>query len=267
MDVVKKIEALTVDDSDRPLNAVIIANCGELIFKKKDPAPTKNTFMEARRGQPRPRSRSRERKEDDEGSHRHRRKHSKSRKKNHSRSRNKDPKEAVKVAAKDTDDTQGKGPEENPATESNRGRSLERRGAGPTETSIPEEPEEPILSPPPKRVASRSRSRHRHRRRQYHSGSKSPERKRHRRGKSRSRSRRGHRENTHDYTRDEEAEERIRKEEDEREMGRFTKMEAEAGKSRSGAESREPAVKFKGRGSMKYREKKNWWGGGEGRLM
>ncbi|KAL0640384.1 hypothetical protein Q9L58_000666 [Maublancomyces gigas] len=263
IDVVKKIEALSVDESDRPFDAVIVANCGELVFKKKEPAPTKNTLVEARRGQPRPHSRSRDRKKDDEGSHRHRRKHSKSRDKSDGKSRDKEPKDATK----DTNDTQENEPED-PAVEGSRGRSLGSRGAGPMDTSIPEEPEDSVLSLPPKRAASRSRSRHRHRRRQHHSGSKSPERKRHRRGKSRSRSRRGHRERTHDYTRDEEAEERIKKEEDEREMGRFSRMEAEAGKSGDGAESKEPEVKFKGRGSMKYREKKSWgWGGGGGRLM
>lgn len=254
MDIVKKVEALTVDSSDRPLDAVVIANCGELVFRKKETAPTRDS-AETRRG-PRTRSRSREKRKDDDGSRRHHRRHSRSRDKSHSTSRNKDP--------KDADDIQDKGPK----SEGARGRSLETRGADLRDTSIPEEPETPILSPPPKRVASRSRSRHRHRRRQYYSGSRSPERKRYRRGKSRSRSRRGHREKVHDYTRDEEAEERIRKEEDEREMGRFARMEEEAGKSRDGAESREPEVKFKGRGSMKYREKKSWgWGGGEGRLM
>lgn len=111
---------------------------------------------------------------------------------------------------------------------------------------ILEEPEETPKRAPER---SRSRSKQRHRRRRHHPGSRSPERRRRRRERER------------DYTREEEAEERIRREEEAREGGRFARMDEERGGG-------EPEVKFKGRGSMKYREKKSWgWSGGEGRLV
>ncbi|RPB17637.1 hypothetical protein P167DRAFT_601446 [Morchella conica CCBAS932] len=252
MDVVKKIEDLKVDDSDRPLEDVIIASSGELVFKKRDPVPVPaaretRKELEVRSS---PRSRSRERGKGDEhrgeeSSRYHRRKRSRDGKSRYRKSRSRSrPRgaETETLAA--------------PVEDISRGRSRERRGAGPADanTTIMEEPEDSISSPlQPKRVPSRSRSRHRHRRRRYHSGSRSPSRRRHRR----------HREKAYEYTRDEEAEERIRREENEREMERFARMDDDRGVGRSG----EPEVKFKGRGSMKYREKKNWgYGGGEGRL-
>ncbi|KAI5850336.1 cyclophilin-like domain-containing protein [Morchella snyderi] len=217
MDVAKKIEELKVDDSDRPLEDVIIANSGELVFKRRDtvPVPAARETRKELEVRSSPRSRSRERgkrdeRRGDESVQHHRRKRSRDGKSRYRKSRS---------------------------------RSRPRG-----------EQEDSISSPlQPKRVPSRSRSRHRHRRRRYHSGSRSPSRRRHRR----------HREKAYEYTRDEEAEERIRREENEREMERFARMDGDRGVGRSG----EPEVKFKGRGSMKYREKKNWgYGGGEGRL-
>lgn len=250
MDIVKRIEELKVNDSDRPLEDVIIANSGELMFKKKDPI-TVPAALETRKeleARSSPSSQSRERRKrhehrGEEPSRHQRRKRSRGGKstyrKSLSRSRSRGAKGLVA-----------------PAEDISRGRSRDRRGAGAADANatIMEEPEGSISSPlQPKRVPSRSRSRHRHRRRRYHSGSRSPSRRRYR----------GHKEKVYEYTRDEEAEERIRREENEREMERYARMGDDRGAGRGG----EPEVKFKGRGSMKYREKKNWgYGGGEGRL-
>ncbi|KAI5858611.1 cyclophilin-like domain-containing protein [Tricharina praecox] len=130
-------------------------------------------------------------------------------------------------------------------------------------------PESPQLKshhqpPPPRRPRSRSPSQRRHRRHRDHHHrrrSRSP-----RRHHSRSRSPRRHKRHRDDdeeeYTRDDpDAEERILREEREREGRRWDNMP-----SNSAAD--EPEVKFKGRGTMRYRERKRWGGAGDsyGRL-
>jgi len=113
--------------------------------------------------------------------------------------------------------------------------------------------------------ADRSRSRRRHRRHDQRSHSRRGRRhrsesrshRRHSRSPPRYRDRSRRRRPRHeDDFYDPYEEERIRREETERDAGRF-----------EGETPAENGVKFKGRGSMKYREKKSWgYGGGYGRL-
>lgn len=119
-------------------------------------------------------------------------------------------------------------------------------------------------------AGDRDRSeRRRHRRHRSRSPGRGADARGERRHRDRSRDRdhrrhdrreREHRHEDVDYVRDDQdAEERIRREEQEREAARGYDDDADVAEKRGN-------VTFKGRGSMKYRENKGWGSGGGGRL-
>lgn len=253
MDIVKRIESLEVGENDKPLQGATIVDCGEIKCRDNEPG-FPSVKREERRGRKRSRSRGR----------------SKSRQQRVGDSENSGDKDRALAKGK--------------ASSKGRDRSSKHHVVKPSDSGEGEGDREMSgATPPPiqpitgKRSHSRNRSRSRsrqQRRRRRHSESQSPPRRRHRRHRTRSLSRGGYRRRDPEYSRDDQDEERIRREEREREMSRFVEDpltnnqhgNRELGDGRNSyVDSGE--VKFKGRGSMKYREKRSWGGGGrDGRL-
>ncbi|KAK6340743.1 hypothetical protein TWF696_009067 [Orbilia brochopaga] len=267
MQFIKQIETVKVDSSDKPTLDVIIANCGELEFRRAA-APMKTKAPVDTRSRDRKRLRSR----------------SRSRDRSRSRSRSRSASDTSRHGGnKDRDTERDRSRTRSRSPRGKSDRHKRRRDARPSRrhhrSRSPHNDNQSKASTSPQvtRGTSRSRSpgesaspvdqrrdwhssRHHHRSRRAYSRSRS-------RSHDRYRSRREY----DDY--DSEEERRVQREEEEREsVRRQQQQQQEQHYQRS---NRSPPrrydryvvddsgqeVKFKGRGSMKYREKGGWGGG------
>ncbi|KAF8539304.1 cyclophilin-like domain-containing protein [Trichophaea hybrida] len=217
--VVKQIGEVNVNARDRPLQDVIIAECGEVEFRGKKYV-FGSEWDDAEEGVAEKR----------QGGH----------KDPHSGQPGGPGGGAAETRSRGTSSVAPDHDAPTDADDAPRGRSR---------TPVPTDPLSPIKSKTKSPEQRRHRHHHHHRRRRSRSPlrhhSRSP-----RRYRNRSRSR--HRRHHYNYTRDDpQAEERILREERERESQRKWEPIPDSGE-----------VKFKGRGTMRYRERKQWGGGG-----
>ncbi|KAK6529670.1 hypothetical protein TWF281_008833 [Arthrobotrys megalospora] len=254
---VKEIEKVRVDSSDKPVVDVIISNCGELEFRRAPvkAAAARTTDTKSSRDRKRPRSQSRSR------SRSISRSRSGSRTRDGHRSRTRSPRVKSDRHRRQDRDRDSRRSGRRHRDRVDRSRSPQRPGdasireiaVSPPQaqdvrsTSRSKSPEKPI-SPTEQRDSRPSRHHHKSSRRSY-SRSRSRSRNRHRRGR--------------DYDDDDfdsEEERRIQREEDERESNRRPYRSPSWRDDRYSADSAQSEVKFKGRGSMKFREKGGYGG-------
>ena len=218
MDVVREIGTVPVDAADRPCEDVLVVNCGEIEFPGRRRSGAKDGGAH-------------------EGHERAHRKHSRSRSRERSprRSKGRGPGRTSEIGEASDNITPQQATDANDLPQ--RGRSIEK-------SMSPEQPRD------------RDRDHHHHHRshRSHRHRSRSP--------RNRSRSPRRHHHRRHDgYNRDDdpEAEERIAREERIREAPRQWRDESPLGTPLSAPPPpAEGEVKFKGRGAMRYRERKRW---------
>ncbi|KAI5788339.1 cyclophilin-like domain-containing protein [Geopyxis carbonaria] len=241
METVARIAELEVDAADRPRLEVRIAACGQLEFRRKQAGGT------AKGGKSGAEKDGAEKKDDEE------------------KDGGKDKK---RDARRDADDrSPRKRRDSSPRSHRRRDASPHRsrhhhrsRRASPSPARSPAvDAAEPTPADAAARGRSPSPSTRRRPHRSHRSRSRSPRRRRYRsRSPRRPRQHRRSRSPAEYIRDDDDAEERMRREEMEREGARGAMVSPPPA---------EGAVKFKGRGSMKYRERKNWGsGGGYGRL-
>jgi peptidyl-prolyl isomerase G (cyclophilin G) len=213
MAVVKQIGEVKVDAKDRPLEDVVVVGCGEIEFRGKRYA-FGSEWSDAEEGT------------------------------SEKRGRQRDPQPGSPSGGADT----GSGNTSSAPPDQDVPMDADDIPRGRSRTPVPTDP----LSPAKSKTKSPEQRRHRHHHHHRRHRSRSPHRHRSRsRRRYRDRSRSRHRRHHHNYTRDDpQGEERILREERERESQRRWEPIADTGE-----------VKFKGRGTMRYRERKQWGGG------
>ncbi|KAF3105642.1 hypothetical protein TWF569_002622 [Orbilia oligospora] len=261
---VKEMEKVRVDSSDKPVVDVIISNCGELEFRRAlaKAAATRTMDTKTSRDRKRQRSQSRSRSRSRTRSRSKSESRSGSRTRDRRRSRTRSPRAKPDRHKRQERDTDSRRPGRRHRDRAGRSRSPRRHGNASTKesavllsqnqdvrsTSRSQSPEKPI-SPTGQRDSRSSRNHHKPSRRSYS------------RSRSRSYDRHGRGRDYDDDEFDSEEERRIQREEDERESNRRQPQYQRSYRSpprrddRYSADTGQSEVKFKGRGSMKYREK------------
>lgn len=262
---VKEMEKVRVDSSDKPVVDVIISNCGELEFRRAPGKATATRTTDTKpsrdgkrpRSQSRSRSRSRSRSESRSGS----------RTRDRHRSRTRSPRAKSDRHKRQDRDKDSRRSGRRHRDRADRSRSPRRHGDASTKESVVSPSQNQDIrftsrSESPEKLISATGQRDSRSSRNHHKSSRQPY------SHSRSRSR-DHRGRGRDYGEDDfdsEEERRIQREEDERESNRRQPQYQRPYRSpsrrddRYSVDSGQSEVKFKGRGSMKYREKGGYGG-------